>query len=446
MGPSRVPDRAKRLPDEQVVEVFPFETADAAPHATMTMTTHRCRRRHRDPRDPRRLLFSLPVGRASTTRAWYDGLDRRARGDLPRRERRTERIAMPPSSVHFNGSVNLPDAETVMREITSRIPTGVRRMTDGETGDRGYWILFQIQKFLQMPEFESVTVGQAYETSQDAPPMPRLRLAEGASADTISWPNLGYADEYAKSFEIFDRLQESGTIAADVRFQMQYPTPLASMAGTIVPEDLPAVAASYETALFADLDKVLATLPRDRCAVQWDVAVEFGLLEGAMGPGSAMPIEQVAPGLVRCVDRVPAEVPVGLHLCYGDYGHQHFKQPESVRMQVDLVNAVVSAAHRVVNWASFTVPQARDDADYFAPLRDLAAGPETELYFALVPYHPDDQGEGTTATQARHVDAALSESSAGRREWGICTECGMGRVAADDVPQLLDLHREILSA
>ena len=106
---------------------------------------------------------------------------------------------MPPSSVHFNGSVNLPDAETVMQEISSRIPTGVRRMTDGETGERGYWILFQIQKFLAMPEFESVTVGQAYETSADAPQMPQLRLAEGASADTISWPNLGYARFGAKA-------------------------------------------------------------------------------------------------------------------------------------------------------------------------------------------------------------------------------------------------------
>ena len=164
-----------------------------------------------------------------------------------------------------------------------------------------------------------------------------------------------------------------------------------------------------------------------------------------MGPGSAMPIEQVTPGLVRCVDQVPGEVPVGLHLCYGDYGHQHFKQPESVQMQVDLVNAVISSAQRAVNWASFTVPQARRDADYFAPLRDLAAGPETELYFALVPYHPDDQPDGTTAAQIRHVDTALAESSAGQREWGICTECGMGRVAADDVPRLLDIHREILA-
>jgi hypothetical protein len=352
---------------------------------------------------------------------------------------------MPPSSVHFNGSVNLPDAETVMREISSRIPAGVRRMTDGETGERGYWILFQIQKFLQMPELESVTVRQAYETSSDAPEMPQLRLAEDASADTIQWPNLGYADAYAESFEIFDRLQTDGAIGAEVRFQLQYPTPLASMAGTIVPEDLPAVAASYEAALFADLDKALATLPHDRCAVQWDVAVEFGLLEGAMGPGSAMPIDQVTPALVRCVDRVPDDVPVGLHLCYGDYGHQHFKQPESIQMQVDLVNAVASAARRPVDWVSFTVPQARSDAGYFAPLRDLTAGPETELYFALVPYHPEEQADGTPTEQAEHIDSALGQSEGGGREWGICTECGMGRVAVDDVPRLLDLHRQILT-
>jgi hypothetical protein len=176
--------------------------------------------------------------------------------------------------------------------------------------------------------------------------------------------------------------------------------------------------------------------------VQWDVAVEFGLLEGAMGPG-AWPIDQITPGLVRCLDRVPADVPAGMHLCYGDYGHQHFKQPESLQMQVDLLNAVAAAAGRPVNWASFTVPQARSDADYFAPLRDLAAGPETELYFALVPYHPGDQAEGTTARQVEHIDAALA---ADRREWGICTECGMGRVEAGDVPTLLDLHREILAA
>ncbi len=346
---------------------------------------------------------------------------------------------MPPTSVHFNGSVNLPDGETVMREINTRIPSGVRRMTDGETGDRGYWISFQIQKFLAMPELETVASGRAYETESDAPEMPQLRLAEGASADTIDWPNLGYADAYAESFEVFDRLQQEGTIPAGVRMQVQYPTPLASMAGTIVPEDMQAVAASYERALFADLDDLLGRVPHDRVAVQWDVAVEFGVLEGAFG--LTLPLEHVAPGLIRALDQVPADVPAGMHLCYGDYGHQHFTQPESLQMQVDVVNAVVAGASRPLNWASFTVPQARADASYFAPLSGLTAGPETELYFALVPYHPDDQAEGTTATQIEHVDAALAG-----REWGICTECGMGRANAEDIPRLLDLHREILAA
>jgi hypothetical protein len=346
---------------------------------------------------------------------------------------------MPPTSVHFNGSVNLPDGETVMREISTRIPSGVRRMTDGETGDRGYWISFQIEKFLAMPELETVASGRAYETESDAPEMPQLRLAEGASADTIEWPNLGYADAYAESFEIFDRLQQEGTIPAGVRMQVQYPTPLASMAGTVVPEDMQDVAASYERALFADLDDLVARLPHERIAVQWDVAVEFGVLEGAFG--LTLPLEHVAPGLIRALDQVPADVPAGMHLCYGDYGHQHFTQPESLQMQVDVVNAVVSGASRPLNWASFTVPQARDDAAYFAPLSGLVAGPETELYFALVPYHPDDQPEGTTAGQIEHVDAALAG-----REWGICTECGMGRASAEDIPRLLDLHREILAA
>jgi hypothetical protein len=353
---------------------------------------------------------------------------------------------VPASSVHFNGSVNLPDAETVMREISSRIPRGVRRMTDGETGERGYWIHYQITKFQQMPEFEQVAAFHAYETEDEAPEMPQLRLVDGASADTIGWPNLGYADAYSASFEIFDRLQQEGTIPAGVRLQMQYPTPLASMAGTIAPEDMSAVAASYERALFADIDKALAALPHDRVAVQWDVAIEFGLLEGAMGPGSAMPLDQVTPALVRAIEQVPADVPVGMHLCYGDYGHQHFKQPASLQMQVDVVNAIVAAAGRPVNWASFTVPQGRGDADYFAPLRELRAGPETELYFALVPYHPSGQGDGTSAAQAEHIDAALADSAAGAREWGVCTECGMGRVASQDVPTLLDIHNSLLSA
>ena len=46
---------------------------------------------------------------------------------------------------------------------------------------------------------------------------------------------------------------------------------------------------------------------------------------------------------------------------------------------------------RPLNFVSFTVPQGRNDSAYFEPLGGLRTGSDTELYFALVPYHPDDQ-------------------------------------------------------
>ena len=70
------------------------------------------------------------------------------------------------------------------------------------------------------------------------------------------------------------------------------------------------------------------------------------------------------------------------------------------------------------------MPQGRNDAAYFEPLGGLKTLTETELYFALVPYHPDDQAPGTTAEQIENIDAALINSPGGARHWGICTEWG----------------------
>ena len=57
-----------------------------------------------------------------------------------------------------------------------------------------------------------------------------------------------------------------------------------------------------------------------------------------------------------------------------------------------------------------------------------------------MPYHPAEQKPGTTEEQVRLIDLNLTAT-----EWGICTECGMARAERDDVPALLDLHREIIA-
>jgi len=350
---------------------------------------------------------------------------------------------MPVDHAHFNGSVNLSDAESVMREIATRVPAGVRRIPDGETGDRGTWILFQLQKFMQLPWLvpdRPLSADGEYEE------LPRLQLADEADLAQATWPDIGYADAYLESYQVFARLRADGVIPAGVRFQVEYPTPLASIGAYIVPEQQQALLGSYEEAMFADLARLLAVIPPAEVAVQWDVAVEFSVLEEAFAPGGAQAFDAIIAALARCVDQVPSEVPVGLHLCYGDYGHEHFMQPVSLALQVRVVNAITAAARRPVSFVSFTVPQYQREEGYFAPLAGLTADPGTELNFALVPYHPAEQATGTTGEQIRLIDAALAASPGGRRDWGICTECGMGRVDRDDVPALLDLHQQIIAA
>src|SRR5215831_10306986 len=350
---------------------------------------------------------------------------------------------MPPTHAHFNGSVNLADTESVMHEILSRIPSGLRRIPDGETGDRSNWIFFQLQKFLGSPWLVAV---RSPGSSGDYAQVPQLRLADGVDPAQMTWPDLGYADTYLGSYATFAALRGEGVIPDGVRFQVEYPTPLAVISAYVVPEQQQALLGSYEQAMFADLGRLLAAVPDDEVAVQWDVAVEFGVLEEAFAPGGAQAFDAIIAGLARCVDQVPAEVPVGLHLCYGDYGHQHFKQPQSLALQVRVLDAVSAAAGRAVSFVSFTVPQYQRTESYFAPLTRLTTDPGTELNFALVPYHPADQEPGTTKDQVRLIDAALAASRGGSRPWGICTECGMGRVNREDIPVLLDLHSQIIAS
>src|ERR1043165_3001450 len=136
---------------------------------------------------------------------------------------------MPPTSVHFNGGVNLADTETVMREIASRVPAGVRRIPDGETGPRQQWIFFQLEKFWQTPGLEQAGVKD--QPAEGYEQLPKVRLAEGVAPEDVRWPNLGYADAYLQSFDTFRRLRDDGVIPAGVRFQVQYPPPPASTKG-----------------------------------------------------------------------------------------------------------------------------------------------------------------------------------------------------------------------
>lgn len=132
---------------------------------------------------------------------------------------------MPPVAVRFNGGVNLPDTTSVLRNLVERVPEGVHRLPDGETGERATWIGYQLPRLLATPGLERVEGDPA--TAGPYGGGPTARLAEGTAPDTIAWADLGYAGEYEASYATFRQLRDEGVVPPGVRFQVEYPTPLA---------------------------------------------------------------------------------------------------------------------------------------------------------------------------------------------------------------------------
>ena len=329
-----------------------------------------------------------------------------------------------PQGVHLVGSVPLSNAEEVFRTASSILGNRLRRIPDGETGERKNWIGWQFRFLADNSHLETVPPDP-----HDYVPRPRFKLR---SSD-LRFDQLGYADAAIASYQVFSHLKQTGLIPTHYRFQVSLPTPLAPVVSFIVLQDQALVEPAYEAGLFAELDKMMDALPLDELALQWDTAIEFALWEGVMPCAFTDVKTEILKRLVRLGNRVPSSVELGYHLCYGDAGHKHFTQPVDSANLVEVANALSAGIKRSVNWIHMPVPRERTDDAYFAPLQHLQLRPETELYLGLV--HLTDGVEGTR----RRIAAAQRV----RVDFGVATECGFGRRPEETIPDLLRIHREV---
>ena len=334
-----------------------------------------------------------------------------------------------PQGVHLVGSVPLPSAEHVFREVSRTLGDRLLRIPDGETGRRLDWIGWQSVLLSQHPQFEAVMP----EAGARLPHL-RARLRPGVTPDEVRFGPLGYADAARASYAVFARLKQAGAIPAHLRFQVCLPSPLAPVQAFVVPEHSRLVLPAYERRLLEELDEIAAAIPHAELAIQWDVAIEFTIWEGLYAvPDRDQAKLAALERLGRAGNRVPADVELGYHLCYGDYGHRHFVQPRDTRNLLEVANGVAARVGRTIEWLHLPVPRDRDDPAYFRPLRELRLGPETRLYLGLI--HLTDGVEGTT----RRIAAARTSVP----DFGVATECGLGRRDPATIPELLQLHAEV---
>jgi methionine synthase II (cobalamin-independent) len=192
----------------------------------------------------------------------------------------------------------------------------------------------------------------------------------------------------------------------------------------------------YEKRLNEEVDEIAAAIPHQDLAIQWDIAAEICFVLENPEMVKVIPMEVLVASIARASGHVPAEVELGLHLCYGDPGHKHVVEPKDTKLMVDFTNKLVAGIKHAIAWVHMPVPREREDVAYFAPLKGLKIDPRTELYLGLV--HRTDGVAG-----ARRRLAAAKQVLT---NFGVATECGFGRRPPETVSDLIELHREVARA
>jgi hypothetical protein len=325
----------------------------------------------------------------------------------------------PRLEVHLVGSLPLSSSTEVFQRLATTFPRRLRRLPDGETGKRYYFIRWQRAVFEKSPFVLRNLDQPVVEAEETLPP--------------ITLNPLEYDDFAIASYADFCKLREDCIVPPGIRFQVCLPTPVNVIVGHVDPKYQVEVEILYEKALMAVLRRIQDNIPKEDLAIQWDSALEFAMIEQVEHVYFSKPwFSPLKKGLeerfARLVASVDEGVEMGFHLCYSDIGHKHFIEPKDAGHLVEMANIISRLAPRAVDWIHMPVPKDRIDDAYYSPLKDLKLKTETKVYLGLA--HPWDLSGTQTRIQVarKYLD-----------DFGIGTECGMGRTPQAEFDAVMEV-------
>jgi hypothetical protein len=337
-----------------------------------------------------------------------------------------------PDRLHFVGSIPLPSAEDVFRQLSREVGRYLRRMPDGETGERTLWIKFQQKMLFEHP---------AMEFDPNAPPLPvkqadgtihrhikLVRLMPDADPDDVEF-DTGYDAAALASYEVFRKLRSAAIIPPHIRLQIALPTPMATGLMYVSPDGRDRYLRAYERSLLKALSAILRTIPHAELSIQFDVCQEVLLFENYFPSREPDYKASVFEQFSRLGAAVPADVELGFHLCYGSPGDQPLLMLKDAAVLRELMTGIDQLAKRPVDFLHIPVPK-HADAAFFAPLRNWRRPSHTHLYLGLLQFNDQAGNLARIAAAQRVVD-----------DFGVAAECGFGRTDPARVPAILAGHR-----
>jgi hypothetical protein len=342
-----------------------------------------------------------------------------------------------PAHMFFCGSIPLEHEVDVFKALAELGGERLRRVPDGELGDRRMWVIGQYAVLAAAAALEFGPFPPDGLTRRTCYQIP-LRLRAGKTADDIDFSGLGYARHASSSYGLFSEMKKAGKIPPHWRLQVNLPTP-SDVMPMIEASSKAAAEKAYRAALLAELDEIQRQIPHRELAITWDVVHAVLTWED---PGNkyitqffADPKNDFLRSLVELGSAVAADVELGYHLCYGSQDHKHALEPRDLTACVSISNAVAAKLRRRIDYVHMPVPRERYDDAFFKPLAELDRQRIGEVYLGLV--HYTDGVEGAR----RRISAAEKHLP----EFGIAAECGFGRRPShQDVMRLIKLHADII--
>ena len=111
------------------------------------------------------------------------------------------------------------------------------------------------------------------------------------------------------------------------------------------PKDLDKIRPGLQDALDAEIKTIVAKIPNEDLAIQWDCATEVQDAYGAIkGFSKETAIVRNVGQIAAISPKIPEKVMLGFHLCFGTLGGWPRFAPDDLGETVELANAFVEAA------------------------------------------------------------------------------------------------------
>ena len=336
------------------------------------------------------------------------------------------------------GSMPLDTANEVLETFGKPLGQFLRTIPDGEIGARRHWISrVHFQVFALHPDLEIIQRPRRDNGVERLQPHDdkdgwAFKVRPGVDRIVFGDPGwrLGYAQDAINSYFAFRTLKEKGILPAHMRFQVSLPMVNSTCAIRTFPTagDLDKVRPGYTDALRAEVATITAKIPAHELAIQWDLAREITEVNGGM-PGfpAEGSIERNLEQVSALSPHIPEDVELGYHFCFGTMGGWPRFSPKDLGPSVSLVNAVVEASGRRVDWVHIPLLDKVDDA-FVAPLA-LLKPKGARVYLGAI--HNMERFKERIAMAKKYLP-----------EFGVGAYCGLGRMPADQVPRVLEEHIE----